>query len=344
MKDFDELAAGLGELPELDFMDDRGLEKRIERQINRRITKICLRTLLAVAFAAAVLLLIISPVLKRCCLDPRPLFFSSGSGDVAGYENEFTRYMRTYYETAQPYLTVDKAELKDRGFGCYTILMSVLDSSRPITIGLPPNVTMSIDWGKIKTSDPQHLTGITLRRFGDGLMSGEDKADLRQEMEALPDSSILYLSLALRKARTVGEVISAPIDVNWVEVYNEAGKIQGGLTIRKCIMGEGERERAGMTDEELKQEYLSNLQHLLAQPQLLNALGQRMMGNGGRFYSYPTAAEPVAELLAQMEAQDVLTTKNYCISGKKQEILDYLDTIDYVSVRVDQVRLSILEH
>ena len=49
------------------------------------------------------------------------------------------------------------------------------------------------------------------------------------------------------------------------------------------------------------------------------------------------------ELLDQTREQAVLTTKNYCISGKKQEILDYLNTIDYTSVMVDDVRLSILE-
>ena len=36
----------------------------------------------------------------------------------------------------------------------------------------------------------------------------------------------------------------------------EDGKIRGGLTIRKSILGEGERECVGMTDEEIKQEYL----------------------------------------------------------------------------------------
>ena len=97
-----------------------------------------------------------------------------------------------------------------------------------------------------------------------------------------------------------------------------------------------------MTDEELKQEYLGNLEYLLSQPQLLNALGLRM-GSKGQYYVYPTTVEPVKELLDQTREQAVLTTKNYCISGKKQEILDYLTTIDYTSVMVDDVRLSILE-
>ena len=64
MKDFDELAEGLSDLPEWNIMEDTGLERQIERQINRRITKISLRTLFAVAIAAAVLLLIINPLMK----------------------------------------------------------------------------------------------------------------------------------------------------------------------------------------------------------------------------------------------------------------------------------------
>ena len=63
-------------------------------------------------------------------------------------------------------------------------------------------------------------------------------------------------------------------------------------------MGEDERDRVGMTDEELKQEYLGNLEYLLSQPQLLNALGLRM-GSKGRYYVYPTTVEPVKELLDQ---------------------------------------------
>ncbi len=250
--------------------------------------------------------------------------------------------MRVYYETAQPYVTVYDSSLKDRGFGRYVIEMSVLDTSSPIYVGFPPNVKMNVNWGRIAVEDPQNLTAVTANRYGYGLMSEEDKAALKEEMEELPDSSVIHLSLSTRTAKPVSEVIDAPIQVNWVEIYNEEGKVRGGLTIRKSIMGEDERDRVGMTDEELKQEYLGNLEYLLSQPQLLNALGLRM-GSKGRYYVYPTTVEPVKVLLDQTREQAVLTTKNYCISGKKQEILDYLNTIDYTSVMVDDVRLSILE-
>lgn len=339
---FDELAEGLGDLPEFDFMDDGGLEKRIIRQINRRITKICLRTLAVVAASVAVLTLIVNPVMKRLYYDPRPMF----SADDAAYSNEFARYMRVYYETGQPYVTVYDTKLKDKGFGRYTAEMEVVDTSSPIHVGLSPNVMVDIDWGRIEISDPKNLTVIMANRFGDGLMSEEDKDAFRKEVEALPDSSVIYLSLAAAKPKPVAEVAAGPVEVNWVEIYNDGGKLHGGLTIRKSIMEEGERDRTDMTNEELRQEYLSNLRYLLSQPQLLNALRLRgiSMGAGGQFYSFSEAVEPLKELLDQMEKQDVLTTKNYCISGKKQEILDYLDSIDYTYIRADQVRLSILEH
>ena len=67
------------------------------------------------------------------------------------------------------------------------------------------------------------------------------------------------------------------------------------------------------------------------------------MGSEGRYFQAPTTVEPIKNLLDQTAKQAVLTTKNYCISGKKQEILDYLNTVDYTSVMVDRVRLSILE-
>ena len=338
MKDFDELADGLNELPDWNAMEDTGLEKQIERQINRRITRISLRTLFAVIMAAAVLLLIINPVMKFCSFDPRPLFTSYD----AAYENEFTKYMRIYYETAQPYVTVYDSSLKDLGFGRYAIDMGVMDTSGPIYVGLPPNVRLNVKWGTIGVEDPQRLTTVTASRYGYGLMSEEDKAALMEELEELPDSSIIHVSLSAREEKPVSEVIAAPVQVNWVEIYSEDGEIRGGLTIRKSILGEGERDRVEMTDEEIKQEYLGNLEYLLSQPKLLNALGLRM-GSEGRYFQAPTTVEPIKNLLDQTAKQAVLTTKNYCISGKKQEILDYLNTVDYTSVMVDRVRLSILE-
>ena len=197
MKDFDELAEGLSDLPEWNIMEDTGLERQIERQINRRITKISLRTLFAVAIAAAVLLLIINPVMKLCSFNPRPLFTSA----EAAYENEFTKYMRVYYETAQPYVTVYDSSLKDRGFGRYVIEMSVLDTSSPIYVGLPPNVKMNVNWGRIAVEDPQNLTAVTANRYGYGLMSEEDKAALKEEMEELPDSSVIPVSYTHRRCR-----------------------------------------------------------------------------------------------------------------------------------------------
>ena len=165
---------------------------------------------------------------------------------------------------------------------------------------------------------------------------------LMEELEELPVSSIIHVSLSAREEKPVSDVIAAPVQVNWVEIYSEDGEIRGGLTIRKSILGEGERDRVEMTDEEIKQEYLGNLEYLLSQPKLLNALGLRM-GSEGRYFQAPTTVEPIKNLLDQTAKQAVLTTKNYCISGKKQGILDYLNTVDYTSVMVDRVRLSILE-
>ena len=91
-RDFDEIAGGLVDLPEEIFLEDRELEMRIEKQINRRITKICLRTLLFVSAMAAVLILIINPLMKMNFLDPRPMFLKG----EADYENEFTDYFGVY--------------------------------------------------------------------------------------------------------------------------------------------------------------------------------------------------------------------------------------------------------
>ncbi len=54
-----------------------------------------------------------------------------------------------------------------------------------------------------------------------------------------------------------------------------------------------------------------------------------------------TAASGVLERTGEdAQTLQTLTTRNYCISGTRDEIVDYLQRTEVTSVRVDEVKLS----
>ena len=310
-RDFDEIAGGLVDLPEEIFLEDRELEMRIEKQINRRITKICLRTLLFVSAMAAVLILIINPLMKMNFLDPRPMF-SKGEAD---YENEFTDYFGVYIETSQPWTEVYSAECEDHGFGKYIIDLNIFDTKGPVYIGATPNVKMTVERGKIETEDPEHLLTIIGNRFTPPPGGKEDLDGIIRDIRELPDSTVLSLAVGVKKDLPVTELLKTDIFVDWVEIYNEKSGIQGGMAVSKAVLHDSDKNRREMDDAELKREYLNNLDFLLSKPEWLEALGIRMGSNDGytRFFK---STEPVEELRKYTEEQEILTTRHYCISGK----------------------------
>ena len=61
-------------------------------------------------------------------------------------------------------------------------------------------------------------------------------------------------------------------------------------------------------------------------------------------YSGNTMWKPRAdffdELISSAKSTETFETKNYCISGTRDEIIAYLDSVDYVQFTVDKVYYS----
>jgi hypothetical protein len=94
-------------------------------------------------------------------------------------------------------------------------------------------------------------------------------------------------------------------------------------------------DRRGMTEEELKKVYISNLKELLNTEYIWKDLA--LSSGSTVFYK---SREVLENCLKDAEKISVLTTKNYCISGSKDQILNYLKNTNIKSVLVDKIRLS----
>ena len=135
MKEWDEnkldqeLEALLNEIPEQDE-----LEKRIEKYINRRISRIVHKTLAMIVAAAILLLAIINPILKMSFINPN--------------KDPYFDVMRDYYETTRPYVELIAMAADSKGFARYEITMQVTNHRENLIMG-KSNVWFDLNCGKM---------------------------------------------------------------------------------------------------------------------------------------------------------------------------------------------------
>ena len=331
-------------MDELDYTPEgmnsqQELDKRIEEAVNRRMRKVALRTVLAVLLILALIVLCVSPVMNAIYPNPAKL-----NADAPGGEpGTLVQVLDAWAETTYPYREFDYVDVSRNGFGSYTLDMHVFDRTKLNNVGGAPNVIMTMTRGKLETrSDPELLTGAQLGLFGskDEKMSAADLADTLKSIEELPDSSQLAVALTAKKPRKVADLKKEETDrlsVDWVRLYQperEAEEeFQGGIALHTVKGTDPYRE--DMTEEELKQTYVAHLELLRDHGELWSGL-PLFSGN----MSYGSGPELMNDLIRDAEQMNVLRAKDYCVSGKKQDVLDYLKAHDLVWVNPLRVRLS----
>ena len=134
--------------------------KALEKTIDRRIRRICLKTVAVLAAAAAVIFLGISPLMNALCPTPEHL---RGSGV------SLTNYLRTYYETVQPYTEILEmpVEVQRKGFGRYTVQFQCVDPrSGDLVVG-ESNARLDFAYGNYRITDgPRELRTVLLNLVG----------------------------------------------------------------------------------------------------------------------------------------------------------------------------------
>lgn len=312
-----ELHALIDELPE-----NMQLASNIEKIINKKIRRIVFRTTLAILGVLAAVFLMFSPLMNMGYTITEKLNKEPGQKVLSCF--------RTYFETMYPYNEVASLQIEKEWFFRDMLNMQIIDHTGPIMIG-KPNVKIEMFQGNCEIKeDIDNMTTKIMGRF-----EVEDSRYIKKELEKLPESAVIYLSIGEMKPRPVAEVRKEKITLEWLQVNQPNSEFQGGISMNlNCLFKETD-DRRGMTEEDLKKIYISNLQELLNTEYIWKDFG---LSSGSKmFYN---SKEVLQNCLKDAEKITVLTTKNYCISGSKEQILNYLKNTNIKSIHVDKIRLS----
>lgn len=315
---------------------EQEFERKLQKAIDRRIRKICVKTTAVVLSVLVVVFLGISPLMNALCENPEKLRNSGVS---------LTHYLRTYYESVQPYTEIIAGagieSVEKRGFGRYTVRFEVVDQIGGATIG-PTNAALDFAYGAYRiTDEPDDMKGKLSTMLMNRFYSGNYvEAEVLQNFHDLPASSTIYLSVAVKEAiplQTLRE--ETAICASWAQIESDS-VWQGGLLLRVSSAQET-GWRQDKTEAELRQIYLDNLRCLLAEPGLLADMQFYVPSEdhyGGSILS--SGQEVVQETCDAVAAQtEPLMTRRFCISGGRDEIIDFLANMEVTSVLVDEITL-----
>jgi hypothetical protein len=312
-----ELHELIDEMPE-----NRDLASHIEKIINKKIRKIVFRTILAIIGVLAAVFLMISPLMNMAYTNPEKLNKEP--------DQKVLSCLRTYFEVMYPYNEVASLQIEKVGVSRYMFNMQIIDHTEPIMIGRP-NVKVEMFQGNSKVKeDVNNMVTKLMGRF-----EVEESPRIKKELEKLPESAVIYLSVGEINPRSVVEIRKEKITLEWLQVNQPNSEFQGGISMNLKSLFKDTDDRRGMTEEELKKVYISSLQELLNTEYIWEDLG---LSSGNMMFS--NSKEVLQNCLNEAEKISVLTTKNYCVSGSKDQILNYLKNTNITSIYVDKIRLS----
>ena len=342
---------------------ERDFERRLEKAIDRRIRNICLKTFAVAAAVCMVVFLIVSPAVGVFFPTPQHV---GGMGSASLEE-----YLGAYYETTRPDVELvpandqqRRAWTQNRGFGCYTVGLNVLDGKQYWARTGESNVQVTLDRGRFAVkNDPERV-----RVRGWNAFNYRDSVEgVRADLEGLPRTSYGYISVRANAPVSIETLRESGLDVNWIEVYSDVESVadqafrwRGGLNTRTRTSENGDDWRQDMSSDELRQRYLNNLETLLSAPRLLRQLSFDVETDGvpddlsldggvssGGWYAFSGDAvkEAIRANCDAVAAQTgPLLTERYCVSGSRDALLAYLDTADIRCVGIDNVHIHYVEN
>ncbi len=320
----EELNALMEELP-----TQNNLEKRINQSINRRIRKIIITTVSITFILLLLIFAIISPAMNCLYLNPYKLNKEP--------DKIYTNVLRDYWEVSKPYTEIMDIEVTPKGFADYEISVQVTDGKSEVHVGIP-NAGFHVKRGKYADmieSNQLYFTHI----FGRFEQSYSNKEEIVERIEELPESAMVYLVVSDSEAKTLSELQSLPVQVDWMQVYQPNAEFQGGLQLsNRTVCMEKEDERETLSEEELKKVYLSNLKNLLDHPEIWKDLG---LCDGRK--SWTDEVGVLEKTYQDAQKLKTLESENYCVSGKKDNILTYLQNLEEQSIFVEDVSFTSLQ-
>lgn len=316
-----ELALLMEDVPEQD-----DFEKKIDKYIKKKIRKITVGTVLSIALIVAVLFLLISPAMNAAYLNPEKL----------EKDGTFQSVLRDYYEITRPYIDLGTVNIKKKGFARYNLGIEAYDMTKKVNVGLE-SVWVDVVLGKYKNwKDPQMLLVSKMGAF-DYPSSQEDIENLIKEFEKLPESATISLAISEKEVRDVEELRKEKVDLDWIEVYHpNQPEFQGGLSLWRLQISDDSDDRENMTEEELLKVYVQKLKNLTEHSDIWAGLGLPYHSS-----FWPGGAEQIEDCYEDAKTLTKLQTKGYYVSGKRDEIISYLQKTSIESVSVYDVKSSI---
>lgn len=299
--------------------------RALEKLIRRRVRNICLKTLLVVVICAALIFGLINPLAKLTAFDPISMEENDGS---------FTQYLNAYYGTMLPYVRLTGTNITDTGFGTYDVALYVVGPENlKAYLGGYTDVHLTIRQGEAQvTSDPTGKLTVTTNRFD---IDFPERSHLLAELEKLPSSAYIRLSVGTNTPRTLEELRALPAEVVWAQIYDPDVEYQGGVNLAPSSLFGDETDPRDLSGPEMAQYYADNLELLLTQPKLLTSLGIVDADSG--IYLVTSVVE---EALASAREMENFRSRNFCVQGSRDEILALIDEVDPASLLVDHIFLT----
>lgn len=308
--------------------DQEDFEKKIDRYIKKKIRNITIKTVCSIFIIIAVLFLMISPAMDRAYLNPKKL----------EEDGTFQSVLRDYYEITRPYIELGMINIEKKGFARYSLGIDARDNTEKINVGLE-SVWVDVVLGTYKNwNDPQMLLVPKLGAF-DYPSSQEDIEDLTKEFEKLPESAKISLAISEKEVRDVEELRKEKVNLDWIEVYHpNQPEFQGGLGLWRSQICDDSDYRENMTEEELLKVYVQNLKNLVEHSDIWRNLGLPYHSS-----VWAEGVKQIEDCYEDAKTLEKLQTKAYYISGRRDEILEYLRKTSIASVSVQDVKSNIWE-
>lgn len=308
-----------------DIPQQEDFEKKIDRYIKKKIRRITVKTVFVIFMIAAVLLFLISPAMDAAYLNPAKL----------QKDQTFLSVLRDYYDLTRPYIEIGGINIEKKGFAKYELGFSVCDNINSYVAGRE-NVRAEMALGQYKNwNDPQMLLVQKLGAFDHPITKNEIE-ELTEELEKLPESAQISLAILEKEARAIEDIQKEGVQLDWIEVYHpNQPEFQGGLNLWRSQRFDESDDRENMTEEELLDVYVENLQNLTEHPEIWSPLRlpyHSIVWEDGR-------AE-VKECYEDAKTLSNLRTKAYYISGGRDEVIAYIKKTEMESLSVYDVKLS----
>lgn len=263
----------------------------------------------------------INPILNAAFLNPMKL---NADGQGVMYQT-----LKDYFEVTRPYAELCSLSVKGKGVAQYELQMQFVNRREPVHLGIA-NTWVDVEFNKYKDwKDVNRYSEYLMNRFDYAL---EDKEKLLQNISELPASAVVYLSIGEKDARPVSELIHENINAIWAQIDQPNVDFQGGIALQQSIVYE-DIDFKDMTEAQQKQLYLSKLSNLIENKKVWSSLA--ILSDNKQFYDI----DVLSQCYDDAQNMERLMTKKYCISGKRDEILAYLQSREIQSLYVDEVKL-----